>query len=205
MANKSDTQQRILDAAIEVFASKGFHGATTSEIAKAASVAEGTIFKYYKTKKLLLHGVLEHIIHEVVPSIMKQSFEEVQEHFSCREPKTVVKELMLRKAEQINQNINCMKIVINEMQYHEDIKGEYIGKLVPSFIKTLEDAYALGVKKGVFRDIEAHTAVRSFMGMFGMMMLEKNVLNAELDISSELDKILDIYLNGVIEKGEAHV
>lgn len=42
----TNTQKKIIDAAIKVFSEKGFEGATTSEIAQEAGVAEGTIFRY---------------------------------------------------------------------------------------------------------------------------------------------------------------
>jgi TetR/AcrR family fatty acid metabolism transcriptional regulator len=46
--------QRILEAALEVFARKGFHEAKISEIARAAGVADGTIYLYFKNKDDLL-------------------------------------------------------------------------------------------------------------------------------------------------------
>ncbi len=42
---------RILEAAVDMFGEKGYASTSTSEIAKRAGVAEGTIFRYYKTKK----------------------------------------------------------------------------------------------------------------------------------------------------------
>lgn len=47
----TDKQKKILIAAIESFAEKGYASTSTSEIAKKAGVAEGTIFRHYKTKK----------------------------------------------------------------------------------------------------------------------------------------------------------
>src|SRR5438067_8988104 len=43
-----------MDAAIKVFAERGFHTATVSEIARAAGVADGTIYLYFKGKDDLL-------------------------------------------------------------------------------------------------------------------------------------------------------
>ena len=40
---RSDKRTRIVDAAIEVFAAKGFHSARISDIARLAGVADGTI------------------------------------------------------------------------------------------------------------------------------------------------------------------
>ena len=51
-------ESSILDAAEAIFAQVGFDGAKVSEIARAASVAEGTVYLYYKNKQDLLAGVV---------------------------------------------------------------------------------------------------------------------------------------------------
>ncbi len=48
----------ILDAAEHIFSGAGFDGAKISDIARAASVAEGTVYLYYKNKQDLLTGVV---------------------------------------------------------------------------------------------------------------------------------------------------
>ena len=53
-----DTEQRILDAALRVFASEGYTGATTRKIAEEANVAEVTLFRKFKSKENLLKEVL---------------------------------------------------------------------------------------------------------------------------------------------------
>lgn len=52
-------RQQILMGAAEVFADKGFHKATTKEIAKAAGVAEGTIYNYFDNKRDLLLAMID--------------------------------------------------------------------------------------------------------------------------------------------------
>ena len=49
--NKEQTQERILNAALELFHKKGFFKTTTKEISQKASIAEGTLFNYFKTKE----------------------------------------------------------------------------------------------------------------------------------------------------------
>ena len=51
-------ESSILDAAEKIFGRVGFDGAKVSEIARAASVAEGTVYLYYKNKQDLLAGVV---------------------------------------------------------------------------------------------------------------------------------------------------
>ena len=54
--DKNPKYHRILEAAVKVFARKGFSVATISEVAKEAGVADGTIYLYFKSKDdILLH------------------------------------------------------------------------------------------------------------------------------------------------------
>jgi TetR/AcrR family fatty acid metabolism transcriptional regulator len=54
-----DKRERILDAAVRVLAKKGFHSTRVSEVAKAAGVADGTIYLYFKSKDELLVSLFE--------------------------------------------------------------------------------------------------------------------------------------------------
>ena len=58
--------QRILDAALEIFARKGFHEAKISEIARTAGVADGTIYLYFKNKDDLLIYLFEEQFGKIV-------------------------------------------------------------------------------------------------------------------------------------------
>ena len=54
-----DKRERILRAAVKVFARKGFYAARVSEIAKAAGVADGTIYLYFENKDDVLISIFE--------------------------------------------------------------------------------------------------------------------------------------------------
>ncbi|MCI0398432.1 MAG: TetR/AcrR family transcriptional regulator [Chloroflexi bacterium] len=54
-------RNQILEAAIQVFAEKGFHQATIKDVAQAAGVADGTIYNYFDNKKALLLGILDRL------------------------------------------------------------------------------------------------------------------------------------------------
>ena len=53
-----DKRQRILDAATQVFAEKGFEYATISEIAKEAGMSTGLIYSYFKNKMDVLLSLI---------------------------------------------------------------------------------------------------------------------------------------------------
>ena len=67
MADHSRTKtrkDRIMDAALRIFAEKGFQNATITEISKEAGVSEATIYEYFGTKEDLLFAIPEKISNE---------------------------------------------------------------------------------------------------------------------------------------------
>lgn len=55
MENLKEKELQILNASLNLFVEKGFHGTSTAEIAKTAGVATGTLFHYFKTKEDLIN------------------------------------------------------------------------------------------------------------------------------------------------------
>jgi TetR/AcrR family fatty acid metabolism transcriptional regulator len=56
---RNDKRSRILDAAVKVFADRGYFSSTVAEIARAAGVADGTIYLYFKSKDDLLFELFD--------------------------------------------------------------------------------------------------------------------------------------------------
>lgn len=52
-----DKRRRILDAALRVFAERGYHGTAVPEVAQAAKVSTGTLYHYFESKELLVNEV----------------------------------------------------------------------------------------------------------------------------------------------------
>ena len=59
--SRDERMRDIVAAARKVFIERGFDAASTAEIAANAGVAEGTIYKYFESKRDVLLAVIEHI------------------------------------------------------------------------------------------------------------------------------------------------
>ncbi len=57
----AETRDRLLKAAITVFSTEGYVGATTREIARVAEVSEVTLFRHFQSKEQLLNAVAQHV------------------------------------------------------------------------------------------------------------------------------------------------
>jgi AcrR family transcriptional regulator len=52
-----DKRRRVLDAALEAFAARGYHGTAVPEVAEAAGVGTGTLYHYFEHKQALVNEV----------------------------------------------------------------------------------------------------------------------------------------------------
>jgi AcrR family transcriptional regulator len=197
MGNSSETQDKILNTAIRSFARKGYNGTKTADIAKDSGVSEGTVFKYFGTKKDILRAAMNKIVQNIIPGIMFGSEADFQSLAYTSDPKNELKRFFKVRIEKVNQNIDAFKILVNELQFHEDIMNEYVEQFVPKAIKMVEGFFTLGISNGIFRPVDPHTAARSMIGMLGTIILEKNVLKKSIDLEKELDMVFDIFLNGI--------
>jgi AcrR family transcriptional regulator len=59
MTNQIDTQQKILDAAIDVFAEKGFHDARVDEIVDVSKTSKGAVYFYFPSKQDIFLAIVD--------------------------------------------------------------------------------------------------------------------------------------------------
>jgi AcrR family transcriptional regulator len=68
---RKESRQRILDAALEVFAKQGYNSATVNEIAKTARISKGLMYNYFKSKDEVLNelmiGMMDALMCEYMP------------------------------------------------------------------------------------------------------------------------------------------
>lgn len=62
---ESDKQQRILDTAIDEFASHGFRQASLNRLVQTVGIAKGSIFQYFGTKEKLFGVIFDHAVNLV--------------------------------------------------------------------------------------------------------------------------------------------
>jgi AcrR family transcriptional regulator len=67
----SGNRERILEAALRLFTSHGFHGTPTSQISKEARVSTGTLFHYFPDKNTLIDQLYLSIQKEVAEGMRK--------------------------------------------------------------------------------------------------------------------------------------
>ena len=70
IVDKDAMRVRIMEAAMQCYASQGFHAAKMSDIAKAAGLAKGTLYLYFKSKDQLTTALVKWIFQGIEQQIM---------------------------------------------------------------------------------------------------------------------------------------
>ena len=62
----TDKREAILHAATRVFASNGYFNSKVSDVARAAGIADGTVYLYFKSKDEILHSIFDRAMAEFI-------------------------------------------------------------------------------------------------------------------------------------------
>lgn len=129
----TEKQSRIFEAAIEVFSEKGYSASSTSEIAQRAGVAEGTIFRHYKTKKDLLLSIVAPAMVRLIGPFVLREFRDVfrtdVERFD-----QFLRKMIENRLEFLENNMSLMKIMIQELPFHPELQNQF-QKIILSQVK----------------------------------------------------------------------
>jgi AcrR family transcriptional regulator len=187
-----DRRQDILEAGLKLFSEKGYNGSTTAEIARAAGVAEGTIFRHFTTKKELLIAVLEPKVLEGLIQLDREHREDTPtEFFGC---------FLRNRLSLIKENDSLIRLMFAEAQYHIEVRGALFKGILGQGISIVRPWFEKGVDRGDFRDLPFLPTMRSFMGMVMFYGLFGNTLlglSAEETIEEAANHILDLFLHGL--------
>jgi TetR/AcrR family fatty acid metabolism transcriptional regulator len=153
-----DKRERILDAAVRVFARKGFHATRVSEVAKAAGVADGTIYLYFKSKDELLVSLFEDRVERLL-SFMK---EELPKAPTAASKMRRVIELQLGLLEGERDLAEVITVIIRQSS---KLLKEYAAPKFMSYLGEIAKVVESGQASGEFRkDVPAGLVARATFG-----------------------------------------
>lgn len=140
-------QIAILQAAIEVFSEKGYSAAATSEIAQKAGVAEGTIFRYYKTKKDLLLSIVGPTMSRLIAPFVLRNFNDVLEapYDSFEE---FLRAFMVNRLEFARKHFKILKILIQEIPFQKALREQFVENISDKVVERVTDIMEHFKEKG---------------------------------------------------------
>jgi AcrR family transcriptional regulator len=155
---REQTSKKILEAALEQFAKKGFHGTSMNDIAKAAGVSKGLAYNYFQSKKHLLEALLN-LFNE-----MSAEFEQVIEN--SNDPYEKIKLLINYSFKYVEEREDYWLLYMSLVFQPDVMKSamKVIDQIYDSFNKMLENIFKdIGLKNYV---AEARIYGALFDGIF---------------------------------------
>jgi AcrR family transcriptional regulator len=137
-AGLTERQKKIILAATEIFAEKGYAATSTSEIAQQAGVAEGTIFRHYRTKKdLLLSIVTPTMIRLMAPLIIKDINKVLNDDYE--EFEDFLRAMIENRDRFLKKNMQTIKIFVQEIPFHPELKEQFIEHVANKVLARLQE------------------------------------------------------------------
>jgi AcrR family transcriptional regulator len=191
-------RNQILDAATTVFAEKGFHRATIKDIARAAGIADGTIYTYFSSKTEVLLGILNRL-NESTEREMQFALGSEQD------VRAFFKAYVRQRISLIWPNAEVFRAVLPEMLVNAELRDLYYQQvLVPTF-RVAEHYFLAQMEEGQLRNVDVPLAVRAIAGtVFGLLMTQ--LLGDELIAArwEELPEVLTtLMFDGLKPTGDA--
>lgn len=121
-------QAAVVDAAIDLFAQKGYANTSTGEIARQAGVSEGSIFRRFQNKEHLLLTILDPLTSTILPSEINTLTNKMF-HSSELQLSDFVTLLIEDRSQFINDNLSIFKIFISEALYTPVVRAKILQAL----------------------------------------------------------------------------
>lgn len=190
--------ERIVRAAIEVIAERGFRGAATSEIARRAGVAEGTIFRHFKTKQLLLDHILEPFVERVLAPI---AFRDLHRLIDGDYPSFAdfLRVFARNRLDVARENLPALRIFLQEVPLSPELRTmvfRHIGRhVIPELLAVIRKYQA----RGEIRDDPPETVLRILMSVLGGYVITRLAILPEYPWNDdvELERTIRVVTRGL--------
>lgn len=191
-ANGAPKAERIREAAIRVFARKGFYHSTISDVAGAAEVAEGTIYLYYKNKDDLLISIFEHSMELFLQ-------EANRELAGLEDPKEKLKRFLALHLELVQKNPDLAQVLQIELRQSSKFMKEYEGGKFSDYLNVVRSILEEGQAKGSFRkDLEPRILRRAIFGAVDELALEWLLMRKKkYSLENCCEQIGDLFVRGI--------
>lgn len=188
---KKRRRERIFRAAMELFRTRGFHGTTATDIAKAAHVSRGTFFNYfpYKEAVLLDYGSL----------LLSGLREEVRKRLATgEEPLALLHLVFARLNEAVRREKDLLLPLLYELLNPDPLRAKAafealpLGDLLAELLKPLRE------KGQVRQDLSLERMGRTLADLYFLSALRWAAYTPHRDLDQEIERSLRIALEGIL-------
>ena len=196
---KTNTREKILETAIELFAEKGFNGTTTKEIAEAAEVNESLIFRHFSTKRELYGAIIEKKIDDE-PGIELP----IQTYKDTKDDHLIFKSIAERMLDKCGNDSSFIRLLhFSALEGHE-LSDMFFSTYVEYVDMLLCDYIEGRIAEGAFKNVHPLCASQAFIGMVVNHIIVQELFGGkkrnEINNDELIETFVTVFLNGIKTK-----
>jgi TetR/AcrR family fatty acid metabolism transcriptional regulator len=194
-ADRGDKRDALLRAAIDTFAARGFFNSQVADVARAAGVAAGTVYLYFRSKDDLLVSIFERTMTQAIaegrqgiaslpdaPARLRGIARLHLDRLGRDRPLAIVFQIELRQSTKFMERFSATQL------------REYLG--------IIRDIIAQGQGDGAFRkDVNPTFGAKLFFGMLDEMATNWILSKRKYSLASEAEPIADLFIRGLAPRG----
>jgi TetR/AcrR family fatty acid metabolism transcriptional regulator len=180
----------ILRAAIDVFAERGYFNAQVADVARAAGVAAGTVYLYFRSKDHLLVSIFERTMRDCLARGRASA------------PATTNAVDQLRRFARLHlahlgRDRNLAVVFQVELRQSTKFMERFSSTLLREYLGLIREAIADGQRQGALRsDINPTIAAKVFFGALDEMATNWILSRRRYALEADADTVVDLFLNG---------
>lgn len=181
----------ILRAATRVFARNGYFNSKVADIARAANVADGTVYLYFKSKEEILHSIFDQNMAEAIAA-GRRLIDEVAD--PCEKLRRIAKLHLDRLGADRDLAIVFQVELRGSTKFMEEFSAAGFAEYLALLRRTFEE----GQRAGVFRrQLNAKIAAKILFGALDEMATNWIISKRNYKLEPMADMVMDIFFKGV--------
>src|SRR5437667_2706096 len=180
----------ILRAATDVFADRGFFNAQVADVARAAGIAAGTVYLYFRSKDDLLVSIFERT--------MRDGLAEGRTAVAAvRDPAERLRRFARLHLARLGRDRNLAVVFQVELRQSTKFMERFSSTLLREYLGLIRTAIADGQAAGVFRaNLNATSAAKMFFGALDEMATNWILSRRRYSLEADADAVVDLFVNG---------
>ena len=188
---KDDKRDRILKAAVKVFARKGYFAARVSDIARKAGVADGTIYLYFRNKE----DILVSLFDEVMAGHLEVARAELK---AAPGPALRLLRIAEHHLRTLGENRDLAVVFQVELRQSTKFMERFTASWLQDYFQLLHGVIEEGQRAGVFRaDLPKKVVAKAFFGALDEMVTSFILSGRDYDLAELAAPVVDLFLRGV--------
>lgn len=187
----NDKRDAILRAAIRTFAGCGFFGAQVADVARAAGVAAGTVYLYFKSKDDLLVSIFEKTMREAVA-------EGRAALAGVEDPVEKLRRIARLHLDRLGRDHDLAVVFQVELRQSTKFMERFSATWVRTYLDLIREVIADGQAAGVFRrELNPTLAAKVFFGALDEMATNWMLSRRRYVLASDADTVVDLLVHGL--------